>query len=122
MGKWIKISVGKWISIAAVATTMLWVGLMGTVALAIVHRVEPIDFLYPPLAIFLPLIISLLGVVAFLISESGVIGWLCRNRRATRGDEDREVAEAEFYQMLKEGDEWLANYKETLSKLASKRG
>jgi len=110
---------GKWISMAAVAVTMLWIGLMGTVVLVFVY---PEDSNLPHGFIFSPLVFSLLGVGAFLLSESGVIGWLCRSRGATRGDEDREVAEAEFYQMLKEGDEWLANYKETLSKLASKRG
>jgi len=117
-----KISMGKWISMVAVAVTMLWIGLVGALALAIIHRVEPIDFLYPPLAIFLPLIISLLGVVLFLLFESGAIGWLRDKLGGARDDAEREVAESEFYQMLKEGDEWLAHYKETLSKLASKRG
>jgi len=115
---------GKWISTVAVATTMLWIGLVCTVALAIVHRVEPIDFIDPPLvAILLPLFLSFLGVGALFLSESGAIGRLRRNRGATRGDASDQspaVSRAEIDRILKEGDEWIANYKETLSKLASK--
>jgi len=127
MGKWIKISVGKWISIAAVAVTMLWIGLMGTVVLVFVY---PADSNLPSWFIFSPLFVSVAAVFAFILFEGGAISRLRRNRRTTRGDVDRSSEESgqvglahlidEIDQKLKEGGELIAGYEKPLPKLAQK--
>jgi len=121
MGKWIKISVGKWISIAAIAVTMLWIGLVGTAALNLMYSA---DSNLPSWFIFLPLFLSVVAVGLFLFFEGGAISRFRRNRRTTRGDasdQNPAVSRKEIDRILKEGDEWIANYKETLSELTSKR-
>jgi len=127
MGKWIKISVGKWISMVAVAVTMLWIGLVGAVALNLMYSA---DSNLPSWFIFLPLFVSVVAVGAFLLFESGAISRLRRNRRTTRGDVDRSSEESgqvglahlidEIDQKLKEGGELIAGYEKPLPKLAQK--
>jgi len=113
------------------AFTMLWIGLMGTIASAFVNRVLSIDF---SLAIFSPLLVSFLGMVMFILFVSGgyekAIDKLRGVLGSTRQEGDLSSEEPssdvlaqlieEIDRKLKEGGALIAGYEKSLPKLAQK--